>query len=144
MNLTPIIVAVSIALGFGGAWSLRGHQIDKLELSHANERIEVQASIATALAANQRQVAAAQTGAAKRNVRVRVDADRAGNAAGGLRLATEATVRTVEADPAACDTVVAAYSAVVATSSDFIRAVSADADQCHSDLTLMTEAWPKD
>ena len=143
MNFTPVIVAISLALGFGGAWSLRGHQIDKLKLEQAHEREAVQHSIRTALEANQRQVAAAQTGSAKRSVRVRVDSDGSRNAGNGLRLASTAAVRTATDDPATCNSIIAAYGAVATASSDFIERVARDADQCHSDVELMQEAWPK-
>jgi hypothetical protein len=89
------------------------------------------------------QVATAQAASAKRTVRVRVDADRSRNAAGGLRLASTAAVRTAEADPGTCNSIIAAYDAVVAASSGFIQRVSTDADQCHSDLQLIQEAWPQ-
>lgn len=143
MNFTPVIVAISLAVGFGGAWSLRGHQIDKLKLEQANERIAIQRAARQTLERATSQNAEAQTSARKRDVRVRVDSDRSRNAAGGLRIATEATVRTAEADPSTCNSIIAAYSAVATASSDFIERVARDADQCHSDLTLMTEAWPK-
>ena len=140
--LTAIAAAVSGAACFALAWQLQAGNISEIQLGYANERIAVQHSIRTALEANTRQVAAAQTGSAKRNVRVRVDSDRAGNAGNGLRLAS-ATMRTNEVDPATCDSIVAAFDTVVATSSEFIQDVARDADQCHSDLQLIQESWPK-
>jgi hypothetical protein len=89
------------------------------------------------------QVAAAQAASAKRSVRVRVDSDRSRNAGNGLRLTSTAAVRASEADPAACNSIIAAYDAVVAASSEFIQRMARDADQCHSDIQLMQEAWPK-
>ena len=143
MNLSIIAAAISAAAGFGLAWQLQAHQITKQDLSHANERIATARASRTALEANQRQVAAAQTDAAKRNVRVRVDADGSRNAAGGLRIASTAAARTANDDPSTCGAIIAAYSAVVAASSDFIERVARDADQCHSDVQLMQDAWPK-
>ena len=142
MNLSIAAALISSIAGFALAWQLQGHQITKLKLEQADERIAIQRAARATLEANQRQVAAAQTGSAKRNVRVRVDSDRAGNAGNGLRLAS-ATLRTNEVDPATCDSIVAAFDTVVATSSEFIQDVARDADQCHSDLQLIQESWPK-
>jgi hypothetical protein len=61
----------------------------------------------------------------------------------GLRLTSTAAVRASEADPAACNSIIAAYDSVVAASSEFIQQMARDADQCHSDIQLMQEAWPK-
>ena len=143
MNLSIIAAAISAAAGFGLAWQLQAGNISEIQLGYANEREAVQHSIRTALEANQRQVAAAQTDAAKRNVRVRVDADGSRNAGLGLRIASTAAVRTANDDPSTCGAIIAAYSAVVAASSDFIERVARDADQCHSDVQLMQDAWPK-
>jgi len=143
MNLTPVIVAISLALGFGGAWSLRGHQIDKLKLEDANERISIQRAARATIERVTGQIATAQVAARKRDVRVRTDSDRTGNAAGGLRIASTAAVRTVTSDPAACNAVIAAYDSVATASSEFIQRVARDADQCHSDLQLIQESWPK-
>lgn len=143
MNLTLLATVVSAAAGFGVAWSLQAQQITKQELGHANERIAIQRVARQTLERVTNQLAAAQATATKRNVRVRADSDRSRNAAGGLRVATETTVRTVASDPATCNSIIAAYSAVVAASSEFIQAVARDADQCHNDLQLMQESWIK-
>jgi hypothetical protein len=60
-----------------------------------------------------------------------------------LRIASVATVRAAADDPSTCNSIIAAYDAVVSASADFIRDVSRDADQCHSDVQMMQEAWPK-
>ena len=147
MNQTLIVAAIAAAVsgvaGFGLAWQLQAGNISEIQLGYANERLAVSDSIVTALEANTRQVASAQAASTVRNVRVRVDADRAGNAGNGLRLASTAAVRTATDDPATCNSIIAAYGAVATASSDFIERVSRDADQCHSDLQMIQEAWPK-
>lgn len=147
MNLTLLATAIAAAVagaaGFGLAWQLQAGNISDIKLGAANERIVIQRAARQTLEQVTGQIATAQTAARKRDVRVRVDSDNSRNAAGGLRLATEATVRTVASDPAACNSIIAAYSAVATASSNFIERVARDADQCHSDLTLTQEAWPK-
>ena len=140
---TAIAAVVAGAAGFGLAWQLQAGNISEINLGAANERIAIQRAARQTLERATRQIEAAQAGAAKRNVRVRVDSDHTGNAAGGLRIASTATVRTAEADPSTCNSIIAAYSAVATASSDFIERVARDADQCHSDLQLIQEAWPK-
>ena len=143
MTLKWVIALVSAVAGFALAWQLQAHQIVKLKLEHTNERISQQRAARAASERHQAQIATAQTAARKRDVRVRVDSDRAGNAGNGLRIASTATVRASEDFTDACRAVIAAYDTVVAAGSDFIQRVSTDADQCHSDIQLMQEAWPK-
>jgi hypothetical protein len=147
MNPTLIIALVSAIVsglaGFGLAWQLQAGNITKQELNHAQERIEIQRAARATLERSMSQVAAAQAASAKRSVRVRVDSDRSRNAGNGLRLTSTAAVRASEADPAACNSIIAAYDSVVAASSEFVQRVARDADQCHSDIQLMQEAWPK-
>jgi len=143
MNLALITSLIGAAAGFGLAWQLQAHQITKMELQNANERIAVARATRATLERNQSQIATAQAAAAKRNVRIRTAAGAAGDAGNGLRITSTATVRSAEADPSSCNSIIAAYSAMVTTGSEFIQEVARDADQCHSDLQLMTDAWTK-
>lgn len=143
MNITLIATIVSAAAGFAVAWNLQAHQITKQELNHANERISIQRAARATIERVTSQIATAQAASAVRNVRVRVDSDRSRNAGNGLRDTSAAAVRTITSDPAACNAVIAAYDSVVAASSEFIQDVARSADQCHSDLEMMAEAWPK-
>ena len=147
MNITLIIALVSAIVsgiaGFALAWQLQTGNIAKLELEQKDERISIQRAAKATLERSMSQVAAAQAAATKRSVRVRVDSDGSRNAGNGLRLTSTAAVRASEADPAACNSIIAAYDAVVAASSEFIQQMARDADQCHSDIQLMQEAWPK-
>jgi antitoxin component of MazEF toxin-antitoxin module len=147
MTPTLIITAVSAAIagvaGFGLAWQLQAGNISEINLEHANERITIQRAARQTLERHQATLAEAQADAAKRNVRVRTDADNSRNAGNGLRIASVATVRAAADDPSTCNSIITAYDAVVSASADFIRDVSRDADQCHSDVQMMQEAWPK-
>ena len=147
MNPTLIIALVSAIVsgiaGFAMAWQLQAGNITEMELNHANERMAIQRAARATLERSMSQVASAQAASAKRSVRVRVDSDRSRNAAGGLRIASTATVRAASDDPTACNSIISTYDSVVAASSEFIQEVARDADQCHSDLQLIQEAWPK-
>ena len=143
MNIALITSAIAATAGFSLAWNLQAHQITKMELTHANERISIQRSARQTLERVTSQIAQAQTDSAKRSVRVRVDSDGSRNAGNGLRLASTATVRASEDFTDACRSIIAAYDSVVTASSDFIQDVARDADQCHSDIQLMQEAWPQ-
>ena len=147
MNMTLILSAIAAAVagavGFGLAWQLQAGNISEINLEHANERITIQRAARQTLERYQATLAEAQADAAKRNVRVRTDSDRAGNAGNGLRLASTATMRTAADDPSTCNSIVTAYDAVVAAGEKFIREVARDADQCHSDQIMLLEAWPK-
>lgn len=147
MNMTLILSAIAAiaagAVGFGLAWQLQAGNITQLELDHANERITIQRAARQTFERYQAALTEAQADSAKRNVRVRTDADGAGNAGNGLRITSTATVRAAADDPATCNSIISAYDAVVAASEEFIREVARDADQCHSDIKLMADAWPK-
>lgn len=147
MNLTLLTTAIAAAVagaaGFGLAWQLQAGNISELNLEHANERISIQRTARATIERNMSQNATAQTDSAKRSVRVRVDSDGSRNAGNGLRLTSTATVRASEDFTDACRAIVAAYDSVVAASSDFIQDVARDADQCHSDIQLMQDAWPQ-
>lgn len=142
MNLTLISAAIAAAIGFGAAWTLQGRAIDSLKLEHANERIARSYAARAAIERSTSAVIKAQNNAVARNAVLRIDADGARNAGNGLRIATDAAVRITASSPDACNRVATACSSVVAASTDFIQAVVTDADQCHSDLKLMQEAWP--
>lgn len=144
MNLTIIATVISAAAGFAVAWNLQTHQITKQELSHANERIAIARANRAAAERAATAVIVAQNNAASRAVVIRRQSVATGNAGNGLRLSSTAAVRTVEADPATCNSIIAAYDSVVAASTDFVQRVSTDADQCHSDLQLITDSWPKE
>ena len=147
MSPTILIAAVAaVASGLAGfalAWQLQAGNISEIKLGAANERIAIQRAARQTLERVTGQIAEAQTAARKRDVRVRTDSDRAGNAGNGLRLASTAAVRTSEDFTDACRAVIAAYDTVVATGSGLLQEVARAADQCDSDLQLIQDAWPK-
>lgn len=142
-----IAAAAAIASGLAGfalAWQLQAGNISEIKLGAANERIAIQRAARQTLERVTGQIATAQVAARKRDVRVRVDSDRAGNAGNGLRLSSTAAVRTVADDPDACNSIIAAYDTILAEGSGFIREVAASADQCLSDVQTLTDSWPKE
>ena len=145
MNPALTLIAASIAaiLGFGTAWQLQAGNITQLELKAANERIAIQRASRQVIERQTAQLATAQSNAAGRAVVLRRDVRSAALVGDGLRIKTADAVRSANDDPATCNTIVAAYSAVVDSSSRFIQDVSADADRCHIDLELMRESWPR-
>lgn len=138
--------ALSIAglAGFGLAWQLQDGTIAKIKLEQANERINIQRVARATIERIIGNIAAAQTKAAVRNVRVLADADNSRNAGNGLRIASTATVRSAEDFTDACRSIIGAYDTVVETGSNLLREVARAADQCDSDLQLIQEAWPDD
>ena len=147
MNLTLLTTAIAAAFagvaGFGLAWQLQAGNISEIQLEQANERIAIARANRVAAERATQAIAVAQNNAATRAVVIRRQSVATGNAGNGLRLSSTATLRTVEADPSTCNSIIAAYDSVVAASSDFIERVARDADQCHSDVKLMQESWPK-
>jgi len=78
-----------------------------------------------------------------RTVVINRDSDRARSVGNGLRVTAASTVRTATDDPYACAAIVAAYGTILAEGSEFIQEVAGAADQCVSDITTLTQAWPK-
>ena len=147
MRITAIIAIIAALFGAGSgfyaAWHIQSGNITKIELEAANERMAQQRA---AHAVKERQTDAVITSQNAATVRARGinrAADAAASSGNGLRVATADTVRAATADPDSCNAIVAAYSAVVNASSDFIRRVASDADRCHSDQQTLTESWPK-
>lgn len=143
MNVTFLAAIVSATASAVVTWNLQAHQITKMELTHAHERIAAARASRAALERAAGQVAQAQVNSASRGVRNRDAAAGAASSGNGLRVASTATVRSAEDFTDACRSIIATYDTVVATGSEFIQEVAASADQCHSDLQLVQEAWPK-
>ena len=118
MNITPVIVAVSIAVGFGGAWQLRGHQITKLELSHAQERIEIQRAARIVADRASTAVIVAQNNATARVAVIRRELDSVRTTAVGLRDEIDVAMRAANTSHDAC--------AVAARTSGELLAICAD------------------
>lgn len=143
MNLTLIAAVISAAAGFAAAWSLQAHQITKMELDHAQQRIAVARATRATLERNQAQIATAQAASADRGIRNRVAADGARNAGNGLRVATTAAVRAVREDPAACSDAAATFGELFEASAGAYRELAETCDRHVSDIQTLTESWPK-
>ncbi len=147
MNITLVASLMAAVAGFltgaGLAWQLQAGNITEMELNHANERMAIQRAARATLERSMSQVAAAQAAAAKRSVRVRVDSAGSRNAAGGLRIATEAAVRSAADDPATCSHTAASLGELFTESITAYRELAETADRHASDIQLMQDAWQK-
>ena len=147
MNPTLIAAAIGLALsaaiGFGTAWEIQAANITKINLGHANERIEQQRASRQVADRLAQQVIAAQNAAAARVSRNAADSSHAATVGNGLRITSEATVRAATTDTDACGAVVSAYGVVVDESIAVIREMATGFDQCLSDNQALAESWPK-
>lgn len=143
MSITLIATVVSATAGFGLAWSLQAHQITKLELNHAQERIEIQRAARKVADRASTAVIVAQNNAQTRAVVLRRELDSVRGTVDGLRQSSDAAVRAATADAEACNRVVAAYSVIFTESTGFIQEVVGDVGRCGSAFQTLDEAWPK-
>ncbi len=143
MNFTAVAAVVALLTGFASAWQIQSKTIALLELKHANERIEQQRAARTVADRFAGQVLAAQNKATARTAVVRRDAVTAGNAGSGLRIASTDTVRASTASLDACTAALGTHSQLLTESIEFIREVSADADQWVSHAVMLQDAWQK-
>jgi hypothetical protein len=118
MNLTMITSVISAAAGFGLAWNLQAHQITKLELSHAQERIEIQRAARVVADRASTAVLVAQNNATARTVVLRRELDATRASATGLRDEIDIAMRASATSIDAC--------AVAARTSGELLAVCAD------------------
>ncbi|MFA5899408.1 MAG: hypothetical protein WC829_09890 [Hyphomicrobium sp.] len=132
----------ALGAGFFLAWQIQAHFLIKQELNHANERISQQRAARANLERVTLQLSKAQTNAANRGISNRAAAVDSGNAAGGLRIATDTAVRTAAGDPAACADTTAALGAVLTASVKEYRELAETCDRHVSDIQTLTEAWP--
>lgn len=143
MNFTPIIVAISLALGFGGAWSLRGHQIDKLKLEQANERISIQRAARATIERTSNAVIAAQNAAAGRVAVIKRNSDAVRVSADGLRDDLDVTRRAAASTIDACNHHAATVSELLIEAVAMGRELAQACDGHASDVRTLMDAWPK-
>jgi hypothetical protein len=143
VNLTLIVSLVAAAAGFAGAWNLQAHQITKLTLEHANERI---ASARVARATIERTTTAviqAQNAAAGRVAVLRKQSDAAVVAADGLREQIDITQRASATTIDACNRYSIAIGGLLNQCAQRYRELGDQATGHVSDIRTLTEAWPK-
>jgi hypothetical protein len=102
MNFGIFLSLASAAAGFFLAWQLQAHDITKINLEHANERISVARANRAVLERQSNAIIKAQNDAAALVAGMRRDTATARTVSDGLRSDTAAAVRTAASDPAAC------------------------------------------
>ena len=143
MNLTAIAALISAVCGFGLAWQIQGHNIIKLKLEQADERISIQRSARASIERATGQVTKAQNDAAARTTVARTDAGSAAASGNGLRDTSSTTVRATAADSTANSAIIAAYDNILSESIGAIREMANDADQCVIERQALIQAWPR-
>lgn len=143
MNLTFIATIVSAIAGFGLAWNLQAHQITKLELEHAEQRIATARATRAALERNSTAVIQAQNDAAARAVVLRRDADAARRAATGLRDDIDIASRAAATSIDACTVTATTYGRLLLASAEEYRSLAEVCSRHVQDIRTLVSAWPK-
>ena len=143
MNFTLILSAITAAAGFGLAWNLQAHQITKMELTHANERIATARASRAALERTTGAVIKAQNDAQARVAVIKRNADSLRANADGLRDDLDTTMRAAATSIDACNRYSAAVSRLFVESVEASRSLAQACDGHVSDIRTLTEAWPK-
>ena len=147
MNLTILSAFISAALagagGFGAAWKIQAANITQIELRQANERIAVQRAARAAIESNMQRVAAAQSNAAARAVRLAADQRNSASALDSLRTASASALRSAAGDLEACTRSLAAHSVVVGKCSQEVVKLASDLDDWASHSIVLQDAWNK-
>lgn len=143
MNFTLILSAITAAAGFGLAWNLQAHQITKMELTHANERISIQRTARTTIERTTTAVIQAQNAAAARVSVLRRESDAARVSVDGLRDDLDVTRRAAATTIDACNRHANTVSKLLVASATVNRELAQICDGHASDVRTLTEAWPK-
>ena len=143
MNLTAISALLAGAIGFGAAWRIQGATITEMELSNAQQRIELQRAARQQIEKQVSRVEASQASAVARTVVIRND--RVAVAAGlvGLRDTSAAALRAAEASRDACIGAVQAFAVVSGQCSGVVEEMAGTLDQCFSDRQTLIDSWPR-
>ena len=143
MNLTLVATVISAAAGFAAAWNLQAHQITKLSLEHANERIAIQRTARATIERTSNAVIQAQNAAAGRVAALKRDADTVRAAAGGLRDDLDTTRRAAATTIDACNRHSATVSELLVEAVGVGRELAQACDGHASDVRTLMDAWPK-
>ena len=143
MNLTLISATIAAALGFGAAWTYQGKQLAELELTHANERIAIQAAARHAIERSTSAVIAAQNDATARNSVLRADADSARTERERLQSQSAETLRSSAASLDACLVAANSFRVVFDNCSTSYESLAGNAQRHTDDIKTLTAAWPR-
>jgi len=143
MNITLIASVIASIAGFGLAWNLQAHQITKLTLEHANERISIQRAARATIERTSNAVIQAQNAAAGRVAVIKRNADSLLVSVDGLRDDLDVTRRAAASTIDACNYHAATVSKLLVESASLNRELATACDGHSSDVRTLMEAWPK-
>lgn len=138
-----ITATLAAAIAASAAWTWQGAKITNLELSHANERITLQAAARRAIDGQVTRVSQAQSVATTRLADLAADRERIGTHLERLRAQSADTLRAAGQSLDACLADATAKSELLEHCAGRLVSVSAAADAHVIDVRALTEAWPK-
>ena len=142
--ITHIITAtLAASIAASAAWTWQGAKITTLELSHANERITLQAAARHAIDRQVTSVSQAQSVATTRLADLAADRERLGTHLERLRAQSADTLRAAGQSLDACLADATAKSELLEHCAGRLVSVSAAADAHVIDVRALIEAWPK-
>lgn len=145
LNPTIWLVALAILAGSSGLSYFKGRTNGTkiCEAAHAAAKVAANEDARKLEQARQRRADESAKLAAAREVRIRLDADRARNAVGILRGTLDSVERRASESRAAADNAVRALSNVVGECGSALVEVSQDADRARSEVKTLRDAWPR-
>ncbi len=143
MRTTIAVVVLSAAAGFALAWQLQAHQITKLTLEHANERIEIQRAARVVADRASTAVIVAQNNATNRVSVLRRELDSARGTASGLRDDIDVAMRASATSIDACAIAARTSGELLAICADRYIDVAGKAQGHVSDYRAVVEACQK-
>lgn len=143
MNVALITSAIAATAGFALAWNLQAHQITKMELTHANERISIQRAARATIERTSNAVIQAQNAAAGRVAVIKRNADSLRVSVDGLRDDLDVTARAAASTIDACNRHAATVSGLLITSATRYRELAQTCDGHVSDVKTLIDSWPK-
>lgn len=143
MRLTIVASLLASIAGFVVAWQLQAHQIIKLELNHAQERIALQRAARATYERNTTALIQAQNHSTVRDRAVRDNVAVTGSAGNGLRITTASAVRAATESADTCPNSAAALAAVSDQCFAELQGLAEIADRHVNDIKTLIEAWPQ-
>lgn len=134
---------VAAAVAATGAWQVQNWRYAAKEKAHVEQQMADQRASAAAAIRRVDTVSQAQSDAAARLDSLRRSAGLARDELDGLRMASEAAMRTASASLDACTATAAAYSRLLNQCGAEYQALGERADGHASDVRTLMQAWPK-
>ena len=139
MNVTFLAAIVSATASAVVTWNLQAHQITKMELTHAHERIAAARASRAALERVTRQIETAQANATVRGIHLRTELASAVNAGNGLRIQTKNSVLAATSDARLCSDTAATLGELLDSVSTERRELAEKADRHVIDIQALME-----